>query len=206
MKLFSPDSSDSNRLQIATHRLELRPLTLDDAEELLLLKLRNREAFKPFDPPYPDGHFTLRAQQDIIREFERTQRLGTSYGFGIFLKKDHELLGRVAIRNVERGAAMSGTLGFFLDAGHQSQGYMTEACKAIVNYAIKQIALHRVEAAVMPHNTASRRVFEKLGFRVEGLARSYLYIDGAWRDHLIYAVTKEDWITNSQPKMSRETA
>ena len=53
--------------------------------------------------------------------------------------------------------------------------------------------LHRVEASCLPNNEASRRLLEKLGFTCEGLARGYLRIDGVWRDHLIYALLREDW-------------
>jgi ribosomal-protein-alanine N-acetyltransferase len=52
--------------------------------------------------------------------------------------------------------------------------------------------LHRVEATVRPENAASRRVLSKVGFREEGLLKRYLDIDGAWRDHLLVAMTVEE--------------
>jgi ribosomal-protein-alanine N-acetyltransferase len=62
----------------------------------------------------------------------------------------------------------------------------------VVDHCFGAVGLHRVEANVRPENAASRRVVEKLGFREEGLHQRYLYIDGGWRDHISYAVTRED--------------
>ncbi len=62
-----------------------------------------------------------------------------------------------------------------------------------MRFAFLEAQLHRVQAAIMPHNVASIRVVEKNGFRPEGLAERYLEIDGRWEDHLIYALTREDW-------------
>jgi ribosomal-protein-alanine N-acetyltransferase len=61
-----------------------------------------------------------------------------------------------------------------------------------VDHCFFVVGLHRIEASIRPENQASRRVVEKLGFREEGLRRRYLHIDGAWRDHLCYALTVED--------------
>ena len=61
-----------------------------------------------------------------------------------------------------------------------------------VDHSFRVVGLHRLEASVRPENHASRRVVEKLGFRDEGLRRRQLHIDGAWRDHLCYALTVEE--------------
>jgi ribosomal-protein-alanine N-acetyltransferase len=68
----------------------------------------------------------------------------------------------------------------------------TAACALVLDHCFGHVGLHRIEATVRPENTASRRVLEKLGFREEGLFRRYLNVDGAWRDHLCYALTVED--------------
>jgi [ribosomal protein S5]-alanine N-acetyltransferase len=59
--------------------------------------------------------------------------------------------------------------------------------------AFEDLHLHRVQISIIPRNTASRRVVEKLGIRDEGLAQRYLEINGTWEDHIRYAITLEEW-------------
>jgi ribosomal-protein-alanine N-acetyltransferase len=179
---------------IETERLLLRPLRRSDAPDLLALRIRNREAFRPYDPSYPDSHFTLTTQREIIEEFAKNQSNGLGIGFGIFLRTVNQpLIGRIAVRNIVRGVAQNGTLGFFLDATYHSRGYMTEACRATVSHCFSHLNLHRLDASVMPENLPSRRVFEKLQFSHEGTAHAFLYINNQWRDHMIFAMTADRW-------------
>lgn len=83
-----------------------------------------------------------------------------------------------------RGAFQSCFLGYKLDGALCGRGYMTQAVEACTRFAFGPAALHRVEANVMPRNTASLRVLKKCGYRPEGLARRYLRINGAWEDHI----------------------
>jgi ribosomal-protein-alanine N-acetyltransferase len=194
MTLIRDRSNNDETLELQTPRLILRALTRNDARELLELRIRNREAFRPFEPNYPDSHFTLTTQREIIEEFSNIQLRGLGLGFGIFLRTaSRPLIGRIAIRNIVRGVAQNGTIGFFLDAAYHSQGYMTEACRATVTYCFSHFDLHRLDASVMPENLPSRRVFEKLGFANEGTAHAFLFINNAWRDHILYAMTVDRW-------------
>ena len=79
------------------------------------------------------------------------------------------------------------SLGYWAGEMYAGQGYITAAVRAVVRYAFEDLELHRVEAACQPDNIASRRVLEKAGFEHEGMARAYLKINGAWRDHLLFA-------------------
>ena len=76
---------------------------------------------------------------------------------------------------------------------------MTEAVQAATSFALTSAGLHRVQAAVMPRNAASQRVLGKAGYRREGLAARYLCIAGTWEDHLIFAVTAEEWDARPTP-------
>ena len=62
-----------------------------------------------------------------------------------------------------------------------------------MRFAFEQLRLHRLQIAIIPRNKPSRRVVEKLGLRLEGMAERYLEINGTWEDHLRYAITSEDW-------------
>ncbi|MNH39894.1 putative ribosomal N-acetyltransferase YdaF [compost metagenome] len=99
--------------------------------------------------------------------------------FGIFLL-DGELAGQITISNIVRGVAQYGDLGYFIDHAVQGKGYTTAAAQLILDYAFRALALHRVQAAILLHNDASRRVLEKNGFQAEGVARRYLKINGEW--------------------------
>ena len=69
---------------------------------------------------------------------------------------------------------------------------MTAALECLLPFAFDRLGLHRVEAACLPHNKASRRLLEKMGFQEEGLARRYLRINGSWQDHVVYALLRDD--------------
>jgi ribosomal-protein-alanine N-acetyltransferase len=71
------------------------------------------------------------------------------------------------------------------------KGLMSEAVGVLLPYAFDGLNLHRVHAAFLPHNIASRRVLEKNGFVEEGFAEKYLQIDGRWADHVLFGLTRE---------------
>jgi ribosomal-protein-alanine N-acetyltransferase len=103
------------------------------------------------------------------------------------------MIGRIRFGGVVRGAFSNAYLGYWIDAEHQSKGYMTEALRSAVSFAFDDLGLHRVQAAVMPKNIPSLRVLAKLGFRKEGESLRYLQIAGRWEDHHLFAVTVEEW-------------
>ncbi len=70
---------------------------------------------------------------------------------------------------------------------------MSECVATVARFAFEDLRLHRLQIAIIPRNTNSRRVMEKLGLREEGVARRYLEINGIWEDHVRYAITSEEW-------------
>ncbi|SEN36031.1 GNAT family N-acetyltransferase [Lihuaxuella thermophila] len=178
---------------ISNRRIYIRRLEPEDAGALLDLRKRNRSFLQPFEPVRPDSHYTLEAQLEAIRQGIGQWEQGTGYGFGIFLSTSHQLIGRVNLSNVVRGAWQNCTIGYFLDREHNGRGYMTEAVQSALRFAFGEAGLHRVEAGVMPRNISSIRVLEKNGFRYIGYSRYHLQINGGWEDHKIYAITMEDF-------------
>ena len=83
-------------------------------------------------------------------------------------------------------------MGYFLDQARGGRGLASEAVALALRFAFGPARLHRVQAAVMPHNVRSARVLEKNGFRREGFAPRYLRLDGAWQDHDLFAITAEE--------------
>ena len=110
-----------------------------------------------------------------------------AYPFFIFSGDEKTMLGALTLSNVRRGVAQMATLGYWIGAPFARQGYMTDALQALLPFAFDHLHLHRVEAACLPRNAASIALLRRAGFEQEGLARSYLKINGAWQDHLLFA-------------------
>lgn len=174
-----------------TTDVTLRPFDQNDAEALLGLRIKNRAFLMPFEPHRATNVYTLSAQRQQIAADEDGFSTGRRFAFGIYLHE--QLVGRVSLDNVVRGAWQNATLGYFVDNEHNGKGIATEAVRRTVSYGFEEATLHRVQAGVMPRNARSIRVLEKVGFRFEGVSLRYLQINGVWEDHNMYAVTVEEW-------------
>ena len=122
---------------------------------------------------------------------QRERQLGTGYGYGIFV--DGHFAGEINLSIVQRGPFQSAYVGYWIDERHAGHGYMPEAVVLVLRFGFEQLGLHRLQISIIPRNTASRRVVEKLGIRDEGVAQRYLEINGVWEDHIRYAMTVEEW-------------
>ncbi len=122
----------------------------------------------------------------------REIQLGTGFGFGIFV--DRKFRGEVNLNTIHRGARQNAYVGYWIDQDVAGAGFMPEAVAMTLQFAFEDLHLHRVQIAIVPRNTASRRVVEKLSLREEGIALRYLQIDGVWEDHIRYAITSEEWL------------
>ncbi|WP_046216672.1 GNAT family N-acetyltransferase [Paenibacillus wulumuqiensis] len=182
----------SIELYHANKGIHVRQLHPDDAESLLQLRLQSREANQQYEPRYPEEFFTLASQLDLI--YRRRQEAAEDWGylFGIFITQSQQLIGTISLSHIVRGVGQFAEIGYSLSHLHQGQGYMTAAVKLIVDYAFRSLGLHRIQAGIIPHNTASRRVVEKCGFQPEGIARQLVKINGQWEDHQIYAILASD--------------
>lgn len=185
-------------------RVALRSLRLDDAPAMLALYQRNAAFLQPWDPPRPAGFYTLAYQQEIIRSAIADEAGDRGYTYGLVLQESGELIGRLRLSNIVRGAFQNAYLGYWLDEEHAGQGLMTEAVGLALDDAFGGLRLHRVQAATLPHNHGSIRVLLKNGFRHEGVAERYLLIDGRWQDHLLFALTSEEWEARRRRAAARD--
>jgi len=123
---------------------------------------------------------------------ELTERqLGTGYGFGLFA--DGNFCGEINLSSVQSGPFQSAYVGYWVDEKMVGNGYVPEALVVLARYVFEELHLHRIQIAIIPRNAPSRRVVEKLKIREEGIAIRYLEINGAWEDHVRYAITAEEW-------------
>lgn len=172
--------------------VELRLPEPGDADAFLALVVRNRDHFRPYEPRRPPAYFTLGGQREQISAAQRQAELGERFEFGVWEREGGELVGRISLGGISRGALQNAYLGYGIDIDHGGRGYATQAVTLAVRVAFDDLHLHRVQAAVVPENKASARVLQKCGFREEGLARRYLFLDGQWKDHRMFALTPED--------------
>ncbi|WP_242905971.1 GNAT family N-acetyltransferase [Actinomadura terrae] len=162
-------------------RVELRPLTLGDEEEFCSLARASTELHRPW-MRLPVGGPEFR---DWMRRFED----GTNLGFLVRIRESGAAAGMVNINSIIRGRYQGAALGYAAFAPSAGRGYMSEALAATLRHAFDDLRLHRLEANIQSGNKASLALVQRLGFRYEGLSPSYLYIDGAWRDHERWAIT-----------------
>lgn len=180
--------------ELHSARLILRTLGADEAQAVLEYHIRCWPFVAPWSPLVDAHFFTLDAQRARL-EGERSLRLvGSGVRFYFFQqsKPAGPIIGDLHFFTIVRGAFQSCFIGYKMDTSAINQGYMTEALQCGITFAFKELRLHRLEANIMPHNLASRRVMAKLGFIEEGLSRKYLKINGVWEDHLHYVMLNPD--------------
>jgi ribosomal-protein-alanine N-acetyltransferase len=182
-------------IRLYGRRVMMRPLVPSDHGDWSDVRRRNEDWLLPWEPQraasQPDltrdaAAFTARC---TARDRDRTG--DAAYAFGMFV--DQRLAGEVNLNNIVRGALQSGTVGYWIDRDRAGHGYVAESVVVLTGFAFEQLQLHRLEVCIVPRNTNSRRVMEKLAFRCEGLSERYLEIAGVWEDHLRYAITTEEW-------------
>lgn len=155
---------------------------------------RNQDHLKPWEPKRSPSFYTFEAQLQDLADQAKAFRNGEEYRFWILEKNTPRILiGSVALSAVMRGNFQSCFMGYKMDKEWTGKGLMTEACRRAVAFAFDEDGanLHRVEINVVPENGSSLRVAEKLGFAKEGYSQAYLNIDGVWKDHVRFAMTKE---------------
>src|SRR5215510_13966646 len=108
------------------------------------------------------------------------------------IEVDGRFAGQLTVNNIVRGSAQFASVGYWLDKEFAGRGVMPRAVAMVIDHCFFTAGLHRIEIAIRPENSNSLRVVEKLGIREIGYAPKYLHIDGAWRDHRLYAITKDE--------------
>jgi ribosomal-protein-alanine N-acetyltransferase len=173
-------------------QVAIRAFRLADVDELVDLRRRTRAFNAPYEPRRSEAFFTRAGQRAEVQRDLDEWAADRMYAFAIVERATERIRGRIGLANIVRGAWDNATLGYFVDVEVNGRGYATEAVSLALRFAFGPARLHRVQAAVMPHNLRSARVLRKNGFRLEGHAPRYLRLDGAWRDHDLYAITIEE--------------
>ncbi|MBE7217524.1 MAG: GNAT family N-acetyltransferase [Caulobacteraceae bacterium] len=171
--------------------VRLRPPRMADHGEWAELRRRSREFLQPWEPTWPADDLSRAAFRRRLSIYARDQELGLGHPFFTF-DAAGALVGGVNLRDVRRGVAQTGALGYWSGAPFARRGHTLAAVRAVRRFAFTRLGLHRLEAACVPENAASRALLLRAGFAEEGTARGYLKINGRWRDHLLFGVLRED--------------
>lgn len=126
----------------------------------------------------------------MVHELRSSARRG--HGMPFVTTLDGRLVGQVTVNGITWGSARMASIGYWIDRRYAGQGITPVAVALAVDHCLGTVGLHRIEIAVRPENVASLRVVAKLGLRQEGAAARFLHINGAWRDHVVFAVTAEE--------------
>jgi ribosomal-protein-alanine N-acetyltransferase len=180
-------------LRLETARLYLRRPRFADWRAWATVRGASRGFLVPWEPTWPEDALTIAAYRRRLRQMAAEWRSDQGYGLFLFAKSDNGLVGGVNLSNVRRGVAQTASLGYWMCVTHAHQGMMGEALSVLLPYAFERLGLHRIEAACLPHNKASRALLLKLGFREEGQAQRYLKINGIWQDHVLHALLAEEY-------------
>ena len=152
----------------------------------------SRDFLVPWEPTWPHDALTRSAFRRRLKRYEQDARDETGYAFYVFRKTDDALLGGVTLSQLRRGVTQSCSLGYWIGEPFARKGYMTAGLAALVGFIFDEVHLHRIEAACVPTNLASKALLLRTGFTLEGYARQYLCINGIWRDHLLFAMLASD--------------
>jgi ribosomal-protein-alanine N-acetyltransferase len=174
-------------------RVRLRSPMSADYRSWSQLREDSRDHLIPWEPTWAHDELTREAWRRRLRRYQQAERDGTGHMFFIFSAATNELVGGLQMSNIRQGIAQSAaTMGYWMGQRFAGQGLMTDAVTASLRHCFGRLGFHRIEAACLPHNAASRRVLQKCGFTAEGTARKYLRINGEWQDHLLFAIIAGD--------------
>jgi [ribosomal protein S5]-alanine N-acetyltransferase len=170
--------------------VRLRPLEPGDAALLAWLYASQRTFLAPFDPPRPDSFYTLEGQQLELDLLERERANDRLYRF--LIEADGEPAGAISVSRITRGPFQNAGLGYWVSQSMNGRGIATHAVGLVCEWGFGEAGFHRLEAATLVDNIASQKVLRRNRFTEIGLSPRYLFINGAWRDHILFARTAED--------------
>ncbi len=192
--MFWPWSSPEQLINLRGRKVYLRLPQMRDYPAWYHLRRSSQDFLKPFEPRWTEADLGRRVFSMRVRRARQEAEQGTDYTFFIFLDDGSDtLVGGVTLSNIRRRAAQFVNLGYWMGQSYAGKGLMSEAVEVSLSFIFETLDLHRVHAAFLPHNMASRRVLEKNGFVEEGFAERYLQINGRWEDHVLMGLTRERW-------------
>ncbi|AOY55749.1 GNAT family N-acetyltransferase [Candidatus Rhodoluna planktonica] len=179
----------SHALELVDGEVSARIVKIRDAKKLEELLMTNRAWLRPWEATNPEGpvSFDIKKQiRALLRQMDNDQ------GLPFVICFNGQVVGQVNVANILWGSVSSAVIGYWIAPDFAGQNITPTAVALVSDYLMREMGLHRIEIDIRPENKASIRVVEKLGFRYEGFREKYIHINGAWRDHFSFALTKEE--------------
>ncbi|MEV4279999.1 GNAT family N-acetyltransferase [Actinoplanes xinjiangensis] len=175
---------------IRTERLLLRPLTAADTDALLAYKGRPDVCrYAPFEPmdrqAVQDRLGTVWANTALTNE-------GQALVLGAELADTGQLVGDAVLFWHSR-EHRAGELGYVVNPDFAGRGYATEAARELLRLGFEELGLHRIVASIDERNTASARLAERLGMRLEARLVQNEWFKGEWSTELCFAILASEW-------------
>ena len=192
-------------LRVPAGLVRLRPVRLRDGAVWSRIRLADQAHLEPWEPVAEmswEVRHALSSWPSICSGLRAEARKGRMLPYAIEL--DGEFCGQLTIGNVTHGALRSAWIGYWVAKENNGGGVATAALALGLDHGFGQVGLHRIEATVRPENAPSRAVLGKARFREEGLLKRYLEVDGAWRDHLLVAITVEELAGSATSALVRD--
>jgi ribosomal-protein-alanine N-acetyltransferase len=171
--------------------VRLRPITPKDREVWRRVRQANLSWLGRWDATAPSrSQAQPRSFAAMVRQMRNEARAGRQLPFVV--EYGGQFVGQVTVSNIVRGSAQFASIGYWVDRSYAGRGIIPRAVAMAIDHCFGPVGLHRIEVAIRPENTSSLRVVEKLGINEVGFAPRFLHIDGDWRDHRIFAITREE--------------
>lgn len=180
VEIKGSDSISTQECGQLQSRVYIRKVRGSDRQALLNLAQSSQRLHHPW--------ITAPLTSHMFRLYLRRTQREDAEGFVCCLRSTDEIIGVINLNDIVRGSFLSANLSYYVDVTQQGKGYMTEALKLVATFSFEILGLHRLEAAIQPHNEPSRNLVQRCGFVLEGLAHDFLFIDGQWRDHERWAL------------------
>lgn len=164
--------------------VRIRVVRVSDAEELTAAYRRNREHLAPWEPRRNEDFFTEAGQAASIESKLSLFIAGSDVPW--VLLDAGRIVGVMTLSGIVRGPFLSAHVGYWVDKEYNGRGIGSAAVAYVVSAARKELGLHRLQAATLPHNAASQKILKRSDFEEIGLASAYLKIAGEWQDHILY--------------------
>ncbi len=179
----------------------LRMPMMRDFDEWAALREKSRFFLEPWEPRWAPDELSRSAFRYRLKRYRNEFEQGVGMAFFLFETASDTMVGGLTLSNIRRGVAQTGSIGYWMGEPYAGRGMMLDALRLVIPYAFEGLRLHRLEAACIPDNNRSVGLLEKAGFQREGLLKSYLRINGTWRDHYLYAlVAEEHCVPVSKPR------
>jgi RimJ/RimL family protein N-acetyltransferase len=175
---------------LTTARLRLRPFEEHDFEAVYAME------------SHPDVvrylYWEPRTRDEARAALDRRVRMTSLDGdpaalrLAVILQDSGELVGDFSL-GIRSRQDRQGDIGFMFHPDHHGRGYAAEAGRAVLGLGFETYDLHRIFGSCDARNTASARLMERLGMRLEGRFRETGFVKGTWCDELIYAILADEW-------------